>query len=162
MILEEKKAEDVGADLHVTGSMWCRARGSEKSSFRSQGPIGAELDAAIDRSGLGGRQGGRHRMRSGNTLSSFVKKLRGELRTRRLLFPLCIALASLAGTSGECRKIDHYGMEAAAGSEPLWEHTRSFALPSSPSQQAGGTGVSGDAPRMRWLRIRRDRRRVDR
>jgi hypothetical protein len=33
MILEEKKAEDVGADLHVTGSMWCRARGSEKSSF---------------------------------------------------------------------------------------------------------------------------------
>ena len=25
MILEEKKTEDVGADLHVTGSMWCRA-----------------------------------------------------------------------------------------------------------------------------------------
>jgi hypothetical protein len=50
MILEEKKAEDVGADAHVTGSMWCRARGSEKSSFRRQGPIGAELDGAIDRS----------------------------------------------------------------------------------------------------------------
>ena len=52
MILGEKKAEDVGADLHVTGSMWCRARGSEKSSFRPQSPIGAELDGAIDCSGL--------------------------------------------------------------------------------------------------------------
>ena len=28
MILEEKKAEESGADLHITGSMWCRARGS--------------------------------------------------------------------------------------------------------------------------------------
>ena len=36
MILEEKEAEDVGADLHVTGSMWCRARGSEKRSCRRQ------------------------------------------------------------------------------------------------------------------------------
>jgi hypothetical protein len=53
MILEEKKAEDVGADLHVTGSMSCRETDSEKSSFRRQGPIGAELDGAIDRSGLG-------------------------------------------------------------------------------------------------------------
>jgi hypothetical protein len=51
MILEEKKAEDVGADLHVTGSMGCPTRGSEKSSFRRQGPIGAELGGAIDRSG---------------------------------------------------------------------------------------------------------------
>jgi hypothetical protein len=33
IILDEKRAEDVGADLHITGSMWCRARGSEKSSF---------------------------------------------------------------------------------------------------------------------------------
>jgi hypothetical protein len=33
MILEEKKAEDVGADLHVTGSMSRRERDSEKSSF---------------------------------------------------------------------------------------------------------------------------------
>ena len=57
MILEEKKAEDVGADLHVTGSMWCRARGSEKSSFRRQDPIGAELDGAIDRSGSGNGKG---------------------------------------------------------------------------------------------------------
>ena len=53
MILEDKKAEDVGADLHITGSMWCRARGSEKSSCRRQGPIIAELDGAIDRSGSG-------------------------------------------------------------------------------------------------------------
>jgi hypothetical protein len=51
MILAGKKAEDVGADLHIPGSMWCRARGSEKSSFRRQGPIGAELDGAIYRSG---------------------------------------------------------------------------------------------------------------
>jgi hypothetical protein len=59
MILEEKRAEDVGADLHVTGSMWCRARGSEKSSFRRQDPIGAELDGAIDRSGSGnGKESG--------------------------------------------------------------------------------------------------------
>ena len=57
MILAEKKAEDVGADLHVTGSRWCRARGSEKSSFRRQGPIGAELAGVIDRLGLGNGQG---------------------------------------------------------------------------------------------------------
>jgi hypothetical protein len=63
MILEDKKAEDVGADLHITGSMWCRARGSEKSSFRRQCPIGAELNGAIGRSGSG-TAGVRHRMRS--------------------------------------------------------------------------------------------------
>jgi hypothetical protein len=57
MILEDKKAEDVGADLHITGSLWCRARGSEKSSFRRQGPIGAELDGAIDRSAWGAATG---------------------------------------------------------------------------------------------------------
>jgi hypothetical protein len=81
MILEEKKAEDVGADLHITGSMWCRASGSEKSSFRRQGPIGAELDGAIDRSGSGSGKGVRYRMGSGNTLSSLVESYkRGEVR----------------------------------------------------------------------------------
>jgi hypothetical protein len=57
IILKEKKTEDVGADLHITGSMWCRARGSEKSSFRRRGPIGAELNGAIDRSASGSGKG---------------------------------------------------------------------------------------------------------
>jgi hypothetical protein len=78
MILEEKKAEDVGADLHDTGSMGCRARGSEKSSFRRQSPIGVELDGPIDRSGLGnGKRSGTGCVRGHAALFG------GILQTRR-------------------------------------------------------------------------------
>jgi hypothetical protein len=61
--------------------MWCRAGDSEKSSFRRQGPIGAKLDGAIDRSGLGNGKGSGTGCDSGNTLSSLVESYkRGDVR----------------------------------------------------------------------------------